>query len=231
MVTRTARRLPRRRPARRPRFALARPGMVSGRFLARRRLIRRFPTFVETFKQSAVITVPAAGVGGIFQVSMDQLPQLAQYQALYRQYKINWAQFTIIPEFNSYDYNSNEANIPNPVGRSGAPRIAWAITDTPGQAAPVTEQDLLEDNGSKFRMMLTRWSASCKPVPDQTLGLPAQQNVYMRRRGAPWLTFAAVGNQNPLHTGIRYWISQLSANQSLVYQVYVKVSFSLRDPQ
>lgn len=203
-------------------------GMVlNPRFLARRRLIRRFPTFTETL-------VPAEGrvqanTCGVFTFNINQLPQLAQYSALYRQYKINWAQVVLIPDFNSYDGNINN---PGGLQGGGLPRIAWAVNDTPGIPAPLNEQQLLEDNGARTKAIVTRWSQSCKPVPVQTTGAAANP-VLMRYRQPPWLSFAVAPAVDPDHFGISYCISQALAGGQTAqfYHVYYKINFSLRDPQ
>lgn len=187
----------------------------------RRGLMSKAPTFTETL---ALPNVPA-NAGGVFTFSIDQVPQLAQYSDLYRQYRINWCQVKLICNTNSYD--------PGAGFTQGMPRISWAINDTPALVAPVNEADLLTDNGVKTRALVTTWTQSCKPTPDLAMANVAGGGLIpVRQRRSPYLNFLAPG-ANPTHYGISYWISQALAGGAPVtsFDVYVKINFSLRDPK
>lgn len=110
----------------------------------RRGLMNRLPTFTET----CVLARITANAGGVFSVSMDQIPQLAQYSNLYRQYKINWAKFTLLSDTTVYDGTQTATG-------AFAPRVAWAINDTPNITAPASEADLLQDNGARVKPLLS----------------------------------------------------------------------------
>lgn len=187
------------------------------------RMISRLPTVTETFVRPSTIT---SNLGGVFKVAIDEIPQIAQYSNLYRQYRINWVKFTIVPNYNSFDGTGAAAGV------VAMPRIAWAINDTPKVAPPISEADVLEDNGAKVRQLATTWSASCRPVANVALtstdaGTPLVP-VRAKRR---FYNFLAEG-QNPLHEGISYWITAAAAAGSYSqFNVYVKVNFTLRDPQ
>lgn len=170
------------------------------------------------------LTPITANSGAVFTASMDYIPQLAQYSNLYRQYRINWAKVLIIPQHNVYDGSHT-------LTAQGMPRITWAINDTPGVAAPLSENDLLEDNGAKTRALVSKWSATFRPMPDlqvQDVATAGLVPINFRRR---FLNFKQTGN--PLHYGISYWISQSLAGgaPSGSFNVYLKINFSLRDPQ
>lgn len=182
----------------------------------------RAPTFTETMALASV----NGNSGGVFKASMDYIPQLAQYSNLYRQYRINWAKVLIIPQQNVYDGSHT-------LTAQGMPRITWAINDTPGVANPASENDLLEDNGAKTRALVSKWSASFRPMPDLQVTEVATGGlvpINFRRR---FLNFKAGNTGNPLHYGISYWISQSLAGgvQPGSFNVYLKINFSLRDPQ
>lgn len=211
-----------RRTTRRPRYArkAARLPRGLGKFMMKKRLLRKFPTFTETYKLSNAL---APNVGGIFSSAISDLNavQYNSYQALYRQYRINWVKFTVIPTFNSYDPNAATVV---PAQFQAMPRMAWVVNDTPGLAPPATEAELLEDNGAKIKALVTKWSQSCKPVPDQTTGA-----VQMRRAYAPWLNFTNAAE--PRHYGVSYYLTQnLAPGVHITYDVFVKINFSLRDP-
>lgn len=157
---------------------------------------------------------------------MDYIPQLAQYANLYRQYRINWVKFSLLPNHDTYDGSQVTT-------QQGMPRIVWAINDSPALANPASEQDLLEDNGSKVRALTTMWTASCKPTPNiavadaTTTGLLP---IVMKRR---FLNFVPGNTGNPLHYGISYWISQSLAGGQPPgsFNLYMKINFSVRDPR
>jgi len=202
--------------ARKPTYRKRRMGL-------RPRLMSRLPTFTETIVRPVKIS---ANAGDVFHVSMDEIPQLSQYSNLYRQYKINWAKISLLPDTNSYNGTETFQNV-------GMPRMAWAINDTPATVGPLSESDLLQDNGAKVKPFLSKWAASFKPVPN--LGMTDAQTsalIPVTRRGAQFLNFQGAGH-NPAHYGISYWISQALAGGATAssYTVIVKINFSLRDPQ
>lgn len=185
----------------------------------RRGLMSKAPTFTETL---ALPNIPA-NAGNVFSFSIDQVPQLAQYADLYRQYKINWCQVKLIATTNSYD---------PAVFTGGMPRISWAINDSPALVPPVNEADLLTDNGVKTRALTTQWQASCKPTPDLAMADAGGGLIPVRQRKSPYLNFMPLG-ANPRHYGISYWINQALAGGAVPtsFDVYVKINFSLRDPK
>lgn len=190
------------------------------------------PTFVETFKGTDAV----AGVGGVFASRISDIPQVAQYNTLYKQYRINWIKVMIVPDWNSTaaDHNAGQYNASSAIPSFAQARIAYAINDSPQTQAPATEAVLLNDNGCKIKPLGPKWSASFKPVPDVAVTAATGNPIYTRQKFRQWFNFDLVttGN-NPLHYGISYFITQLvSGNPDPVkYNVYYKVSFTLRDPQ
>lgn len=183
-------------------------------------MMSRLPTVTETFTRTAPVT---SNLGGVFKIAIDEIPQLAQYTNLYRQYRINWVKFMLVPNYNSFD---GTGAAPGVVAMS---RIAWAINDTPRVVPPISESDVLEDNGSKVRTLASTWSASCKPVAD--VSLSTATGLVPVKASRRFYNFLPAG-QNPDHGGISYWITTAAASGSFSqFNVYVKVNFSLRDPQ
>lgn len=202
----------------------------------RRMVLNPMPTFVETFSKTAVVIAGGAGgVGGVFAARITDIPQLAQYANLYKQYRINWIKIMLIPDYNynSVDRNAAQYNATIPTGNVGMSRIAYAINDSPALANPANEGQVLEDNGCKIKTIGAKWSTSFKPVPDVgALATGAANPVGARQRFKQWFNFDTVttGN-NPLHYGVTYWITQSNPGLDVAYNVYYKVNFSLRDPQ
>lgn len=202
-------------------------GAATSSLVRRRRLTYNpTPTFTETFRRSTQLNVGYGG--GLFQVKINDIPQIADYQALYQQYRINWVKVTLIPDFTSYDpstYLVAPASIT-------APRIAWAINDTPAQVAPTSIDDVLSDNGAKIKPLGAKWSCSFKPRPDKFTGdATGGSGVAVRERNQSWLSFADF-LVNPLHNGVAFFIDYVATGSaSQRFNVYYKVNFSLRDPK
>lgn len=205
-------------------------GLLGGR-MRRRMGFNPMPTFVETYSAGQIV----ANAGGQFTARISDIPQINDYQQLYQQYRINWIKVTLVPDFSGTDPNTYAQNFVGGIPATANARIAWAINDTPALANPVNEADVLTDNGAKIRTLASMWSASFKPRPDKFTGTVAGgPGVAVREKFNPWLSFAdpVVPANNPIHRGISYWITALTAGGGTqAYHVYYKVSFSLRDPK
>lgn len=190
------------------------------------------PTFTETYSKATI----GANVGGVFSARITDIPQIAQYATLYKQYRINWIKVMLVPVWNydSSDANAGAYNNANAVPFFSAARIAYAINDSPGLVNPANETDVLTDNGCKIKPIKSKWSCSFKPVPDVSAISNAGANaVATRQKFRQWFNIDTVttGN-NPLHYGVSYFITQnVPAGADGVFNVYYKVNFSLRDPQ
>lgn len=192
------------------------------------------PTFVETYSPG-VINVGNGGLGQVFGGRITDIPQLAQYANLYKQYRINWMKIMLVPEYNtlSSDVNASAYNQTVPgVSSGGMGRIVYAIQDSPNVAVPANEGVVLQDNGAKIKALGAKWSCSFKPVPDvqQTT---AVGSIWSRQKYRQFFNFDLVttGN-NPFHGAVQAYLT-LPATGGLIvsYHVYYKVSFTLRDPQ
>lgn len=208
---------------------------------ARGRIIRSMnptPTFVETYAKSAINVPSGAGLGQVFGARITDIPQVGQYSNLYKQYRINWIKVMIVPDFSGLasDNNSAAYNAGAGIGSVGMTRVAWAIQDSPGVAAPATEAIVLQDNGAKVKALGSKWSCSFKPVPQvaQITDIAAGTQVYAKQKFKQWFNFDTVltGN-NPFHGACAafFTLPPSVVPTSVNLNVYYKVSFSLRDPQ
>lgn len=188
------------------------------------------PTFTETFWYGNAV----GNTGGVFSTSIAQVPQVADYAALYRQYRINWVKVMLLPDLaaTSIDVNTMYQNNAGALASAGLGRIAYAINDTPALPVPLAEQDVLQDNGAKVVPLRSKWSVSYKPVVTQfTSDAAGGAGVALRSRNRPFLSFDLHG-ADPLHYGVSYWISHYVGNPAAqTWRVYMKVNFSLRDPK
>lgn len=218
----------RRRAAAKKRVALYR----RPRRMLRAPMANPQPTFVETFRL-ADINVNAAGPYlDAWKINIGQLPQLADYQALYNQYRINWIQHILVTNYNVSDANQAGANQASGVGYVGQPRIVYAIQDSPNVQVPLTEQQVLEDNGCKIKMLKGVFKVSHKPVPDVAeFSNAGGATVYTKQKYKQWFNFTAQPANNPLHGAIQVALTLPGNNAQQNINHYVKVSFSLRDAQ
>jgi len=219
-------------PIRRMRKGRRKAG-VRRRFNRRANRARTFnpaPIFTESF------VLPKTGgqysldpnTGGVLAVSMDNMPQLAQYSALYQKYRILKAKFICIPTHNTAAADINSELPPGGLQSVGLSRVIYAVNDSPDQVTiPASEADVLKDNGCKIACGSPKLIMSCRPVPD-TLDSNGNRTTL---RGN-YLNFVSV---NAAHYGITWFHSQPvlpgNAGYGVPYLVYCKLTFQLSDPR
>lgn len=185
------------------------------------------PTFSETFNAGGL----QLNSGGMFRVRFNDIPQRADYAALYKQFAIRRMKVTIVPRLNSFDPNVNGV-----AASIWQPRIVYAVNDTPITLNPAAEIDVLTDNGCKIRTLNNKpLSISCVPKPELVMNDLAGNRITMRQKKLVWLNLDSpdtnYNGQDVLHSGISYWISgNPSIAGDFVFDVYIKVTFSVRDP-
>lgn len=207
----------------------------------RRAVLNNQPTFVETFQlaRDNMFVQVNSGLGKYFCVKIQDVPQVASYSNLYTQYRINWVKVMLIPVYNTAGADPNAANYnqANAVASIGMARIVYSVQDSPGQTAPASEQEVLEDNGCKIKPMGTKWSCSFKPVPDisQAVGGSSTTIIPVKTPRKQWFNFdTATPANNPLYGGVKAYITlpgTASDTAGVSWICYYKVSFTLRDPQ
>jgi len=170
--------------------------------------------------------------GGLLQVSMDEVPQLAQYDALYTKYRILRCQYIFIPLWNTEAADSNaaeyNASLTPAVQNIGLSRLVFSIDNTPDISPPVAESQVLQHNGCKIIAGKTKVLMSHRPVPN-TL----DQNGVAMTLGQRYITFTS---GNVKHNGITWWHTQPPATNApsglgVPYTVYCKLTFQLSDPR
>lgn len=213
---------PRRRLGFRPR-RVGRGGMAA----ARARLSRgASPMFTETFVGAPILT---GGVGAqapvqLIQNNLGQIPQVADYTALYNQYKIMKVTAIFVPAYDTY-----QAGTPTGATGTTCPRMVYAIQNTSQQLNPVTEADVLQDNGAKIRMFDKPVKISWRPVAAVADAL-VQGGFASVNRKHTWLgTTNSAVNHNGL--AIAFTSALPPAGNPYLAQVYYKITFALRDPK
>jgi len=213
----------------------AKLGMYRGRRLMR---FSPAPVFTETYRLPDDLS-PNAGF--LLAPRISQIAQIAQYSALYQKYRIIKAKFLLIPNFsggtdqNVSIYNTVSGNFPTIPGVSsaGSARIVYVIDNSPNQAAPVSEDATLQENGCKIRMATNMVRMACKPVPD----IKDANNNEITLKGK-YLNFSDSGPEIA-HYGIRGWINHpyslgtgsFNIADSLKFAVYVKLTFQVAEPR
>lgn len=187
----------------------------------------RNPTFTETYTLPVINTGTTGTNAGLLVTAMDQIPQWADYQALYNQYCIKSCTFILMPEYDQYDSNNAASATAAAVT---APRFVYAINDSAQQVAPTSELQVLQDNGAKIRLLDKPIKIRCRPVA-QVATTDSNGNPQFETRRSRWLSFQNVGTA---HSGVAWAITQTNPNTTLALpavKVYVKLTFSLRDPK
>lgn len=195
-----------------------------------RRMMNPQPTFTETYSQPYIV----GNAGGVFQARISDIPQVAQYSTLYKQYRINWIKVLLVPVWNYSAADPNAGAYNNSIGVPylGASRITYAINDSPGTVAPANELAVLTDNGCKIKPITNKFSVSFRPVPSVDAPVEGGGVIATKQKFKQWFNFAEIVGNNPLHQGVSYWISSTAGpGVNASFNVYYKVNFSLRDPQ
>lgn len=188
------------------------------------------PIFTETYTKASF----NPNTGTTLTFNIGEVPQLTQYNTLYQKYRILKAVVFLLPNYMPGEQNQADANAAagGGVGAVGMGRIVWATNDTSNTVPPVTELEVLKNNGCHIKPFnaMNVVKMTCRPVP-QTVdagGVTIEQKHK-------WITFQPPGGQpEPRHFGIDYWYSQPVLNVPIgnnSLNVYVKLTFQLADPK
>lgn len=173
--------------------------------------------FSETYKcgteclgvnSSGEIIIPAGAQGQGFKLltQLKNIPQVNSYSSLYSAYKIIKAKFTIVPKWTGENYNEAALGTAAAVGILETPRIAYAINDMDQNVtvAPVSELQVLQDNGCRLKSFtkLMKLNIKPKPVLEQvSLVVPGLTGVNTYQNRGQWIEFDDAG-PNVLHIGV-----------------------------
>lgn len=216
----------------------------SNRPLRRKRVVPRVlrgirsnpqPVFTETVRLEQVGNPGSfyqmnSNSGGALQVTMNMIPQLTQYSSLYTKYRILKVQYLCLGTWNtqSADANAGQYNLTLPTAAYGMGRVAFAIQDSPFQANPFNEQEVLIANGAKIISAKPKFTINTRPVPN-IVDAAANQLTF---RGK-YLNFVTSG-QNQTHGSVKWWYTLPVVNTASLdpfYAVYAKITFQLSDPR
>lgn len=195
-------------------------------------------TVTETLYAGALSNSPAGIIGQTWTTKFSDVPQYKQYSDLYRQFCIRKFEMILLPRYTVPDPNNQLGFAGN--GGWGSIRLAYAVDESPGLLPPVSELDVLQSNGSKVRVVDGKKIViKCnRPRPDLNIGQGAV--ALARPRGVTWLNTESADvtgtGIDVLHSGIRTYatlnfVGPVTGDATLpIYDVYYKITFSLRDP-
>lgn len=175
-----------------------------------------------------------SNAGGVLSIRMSQVPQISQYNSLYTKYRILKAKFICLPQFNSEssDVNAAAYNQTQGAGAWGLGRIVTSVQDSPDQPAPVSEDDVLEDNGCKIHTGKPKLTLSCRPTPN-TLDVNGNR-MTQKGKFINFVDLSVANAQDISHYGIRWWYTLPNPGgntENRPYFVYCKLTFQLADPR
>lgn len=202
---------------------------MGARGVYRRQRFNPLPTFTETADFGSQV-VPGIGTPFLGQLActLNSIPQFAQYRALYNQARILRVQYILMPNFTEF---APQGSITSATQSVTAPRLVYSIQDSSDVAPPVSELDILADNGSKIRMFNKPIKISCRPVASLQQTIPSGGVASVSRKRV-WLS--TTDGAGVTHVGVNYAVVQDSlntANNQALFNVYAKITFQLRDPK
>ena len=185
--------------------------------IARGVRVESTPTFSETFYAGSL----SINTGGVFGAQMSAIPQLADYSALYRTYRILKFEIMLMP--------SNINNTADGGNYQTIQRIAHSWDRSAEVATPASEVDVLNDNACKVDLLSKPLKLVCaSPKPRVSLGIPATGGTVGVDLGRQnWLSFD--DGSSIVHNGMPYWVTAASGTTGV--PCYVKITFQCRDPR
>jgi len=176
------------------------------------------PIFSETAAVGALI----ANSGGVFTGQMSTLPQLGDYAALYRTFRILKFEYILMPD--------TPVNTATTASTTTTPRLVVSWDNSAEVSNPANEQAVLNDDGARIYLMnkplrLTVSNPKARVTMGGGSGAGGTVGVDLGRQN--WLSFDD-GSGIP-HNGMVYWLTSTLASGSI--NCYVKVTFQCRDPR
>lgn len=203
---------------------VGRGGMAAAR--SRLGRTRYTPTFTETFVGPSII-YGGAGVNAqvqLIQNNLGQIPQVADYTALYNQYQIRRVTAIFVPAYDTFQIGT-----PTGATQTACPRMVYAIQDSAQQLNPATEADVLQDNGAKIRMFDKPVKISWRPVAAAADALVQGGFASVNRKYQWYGTTSTAVQHNGL--ALAFTTALAPAGNPTLANVYYKITFALKDPK
>ena len=162
-------------------------------------------------------------------LSMASIPQIAQYKALYNEFKILKIRYQFIPWFNSDEKNQFYQNIGAGGTVETVPMLAYCVQRDAGSVAPATELQVLQQNGCRIVPFSTK-SVSVtvtKPQPEIAVSSTTGGGL-VNMESTTWLDINT--GLNVAHYGLQTYVTSAgtAACPFSVGRVYAHITFALR---
>ena len=204
----------------------------------RARMLNPQPIFTETWKQQN-ISVTGGIQGGVLNLIGNDIPQIAQYSALYRQFRILKVMWMLIPRLGPVDVNTAlYNNLVASTAYATQGRFVYAINNTAGIIPPSTEDQLLEDNGVKIFSTSRTQPIRIRhvPIPLMNVSNSALSSVFVNRK-KQWLNTTSTGNTgnglDVVHSGVSWFVTIPNASLPsgyIIFDVFCKATVQFKDP-
>jgi hypothetical protein len=176
-----------------------------------RSLATRIPTFTETVLQGGA----SSNSGGLIQPRVAAIPELADYAALYRSYRVIKLEVIFMP-----------IQVALTGSPSGMTQLAYAVDPSAELTSPGSLTDVLNNNNVRLRQLDKPVRVSWRPVPSLLMPSATGGNAGVSLQ-PQWIQFDDGSNVN--HNGITFWAT--NTGTSTTYNIYIKYTFQCKDPR
>lgn len=219
-------------------------GARKGRkFVRRNYRMRTKPSNVKWVSEMYYAGSINSNDGGFFSTRFIDLPQAANYSALYQEFCIKKMTVKLLPYFASSDPNQISANAAATpaITQTYQARLLTSVQLSSQQVAPTSELDVMTDNDCKIRTNNGKpITLVCYPQPDLAAAQPGTlftSYVATNTKTQKWLNTdnsqVTSSGTSVVHNGIRWWLNVPTSPSGLkgaYYDVYIRVVVGLRNP-
>lgn len=202
---RAARRVVRRRRVRRLRRTIPRGIKAFGNY--------KMNTYTQNIV-SSITTTASTDLTIAHKIKFSDLPNYADFQKLFQQYKINWYKVTWVPSHTQYDPNNGTTfnNVP-----------FYTAVDYDQDATPTVSQ-ILQFGNTKFRQFNKKWSQFVSPMTTLT---GSSSNEIKKKSKYVWLDTT---NADQYHNGLDMAVpfQAWSSSNMFVGYIITRVCFSVK---
>lgn len=169
------------------------------------------------------------GIGGTVTAKLNDLPNIAQYRALFDVGTIVGYQAIIMPEYNTF-----QMGLPGAI--RSVPRITYAVNrDAFNTGTPNTELEVLSEDNSKTKLLSKKIVIRVQgPQPALTQGVvgTVAGAVAIQNSGRKFLNIQDSDALNVAFSGVQYWIQQdngFGAPDVPVARLYLRVMVCMKE--
>lgn len=178
----------------------------------RRGMIRKIQNQIHHFKRTAliedIVSINAAGLNKAYSFTLNQLPNAAEFVALYDSYKIKSITIRVEPAFSVNQMTANQVL---------SAKFVRVVHDYDDASALGTEQDYYEYGNMKSYSCLKPFKVILYPKVSAEIYRTALTTGYEQRK-SPWLDLSSQGADIP-HYGIKMFFPYLGIDNAFQFRV------------